>query len=149
LQNRFAAFQGFGPSDKGPRYNPYIKPQSFITIGSASGFIAVAAGAFGAHGLQATLTPKMLDVWQTGAHYQLVHSVVLLFVGLLGITRPELAKPLNIIGWLFTAGIILFAGSLYALAVTDIKILGAITPLGGLAMLGGWVYLAITAGKLR
>ncbi|HEY3781361.1 MAG TPA: DUF423 domain-containing protein [Fimbriimonadaceae bacterium] len=114
-----------------------------------SGFIAVAAGAFGAHRLQTTLTPKMLDVWQTAAHYQLVHSVVLLFVGLLGIVKPELAKPLNIIGWLFTVGIIIFAGSLYALAVTGVKILGAVTPLGGLGMLAGWAYLAVVGAKAK
>ena len=91
----------------------------------------------------------MLEIYQTGAQYQLVHSVVLLFIGLLALTKPELNKPLTTIGWLFTIGILIFSGSLYALALTGKTWFGAITPIGGLCFLAGWLYLAFTAGKLN
>jgi len=117
----------------------------FLCIGGLSGFIAVLAGAFGAHALKSHLTPEMLDVWQTGAHYHLVHSVVLIVVAVL-LDRKSL-KSLRVAGWLFTFGIIVFAGSLYALAISGVKILGAITPLGGLALLSGWIALLVAGLK--
>ena len=105
-------------------------------LASLAGFLAVALGAFGAHGLKATLDQNgTLAVWQTGALYHLVHAVVLLLLAQRAVV-PKLAISL------FGAGILVFSGSLYTLAVTNIKILGAITPLGGACLLAGWVALA-------
>ena len=106
--------------------------------GAIHGFIAVAAGAFAAHGLKAKLTPDMLAVFETGARYQMYHALALFAVAwALGQgMRVEAA------GWAFTAGIVLFSGSLYALALTGMKQLGFITPFGGLTFLAGWVLLA-------
>lgn len=108
-----------------------------LRLAAITGFLAVALGAFGAHGLKATLeTNGTLAVWQTGALYHLVHAAVLLALAL----RSTVAR------WpflLFGSGIVIFSGSLYVLAVTNVKWLGAITPLGGLCLLGGWLALAI------
>jgi uncharacterized membrane protein YgdD (TMEM256/DUF423 family) len=106
-------------------------------LAAISGFLAVAFGAFGAHGLKTILEAnKMLAVWQTGALYHLVHSVVLFALS----QRATVARlPFA----LFGIGIILFSGSLYALAVTNVKILGFITPIGGLCLLAGWLALLI------
>src|SRR5690349_1755972 len=107
-----------------------------LRLAAITGFLAVALGAFGAHGLKATLEHNQtLAIWQTGALYHLVHSVVLLLLALRS-TVPRLLFAL------FGVGILIFSGSLYALAVTNLKILGAITPLGGLCFLGGWALLA-------
>ncbi len=106
-------------------------------IAAVTGFLAVALGAFGAHGLKATLEQNgTLAIWQTGALYHLVHAVVLLVLA----QRATVTK-LPII--LFVAGIVIFSGSLYALAITNIKWLGAITPFGGVSLLAGWVCLAV------
>src|SRR3954454_19967874 len=111
----------------------------FIIIAALSGFIGVAAGAFGAHSLQERLTADMLDVFKTGASYQMYHALALLAVGiLLGRFSTDGSPWLNAAGWLFVAGTVLFSGSLYALALSDVRVLGAITPLGGVAFLGGW-----------
>src|SRR5687767_13565305 len=105
-------------------------------IAAITGFLAVALGAFGAHGLKATLELNgTLAVWQTGALYHLVHAVVLLIVA----QRATVARLPFV---LFAAGILVFSGSLYLLAITNVKILGAITPIGGLCLLGGWLTLA-------
>ena len=105
-------------------------------IAAISGFTAVALGAFGAHGLKATLELHGTAAnWQTAALYHLVHSVVLL-----ALSQREIPPRTPIL--LFTAGIAVFSGSLYVLAVTNIKVLGAITPIGGLCLLAGWVLLA-------
>ena len=105
-------------------------------VAASCGFLAVALGAFGAHGLKRVLLQfETTEIWQTAALYHLVHSVVLLFVA----TREPLPKPA---WWLFVAGIVIFSGSLYLLAVTNLRWLGAITPLGGLCLLGGWLALA-------
>ena len=105
-------------------------------ISAAIGFLAVALGAFGAHGLKEALTRNdTLAVWQTAALYHLVHSAVMLALA----SR----EPLRVWAWrLFAAGVVIFSGSLYVLAVTNVKWLGAITPLGGLSLLGGWASLA-------
>jgi uncharacterized membrane protein YgdD (TMEM256/DUF423 family) len=109
-----------------------------------NGFLAVAAGAFGAHALKERLSADMLGVFQTGAHYHLAHALAIAFAALLaGVAGFE--KSARTTGWLFTAGIVLFSGSLYALALSGIKILGAITPLGGVCFLSGWLWLAISA----
>jgi uncharacterized membrane protein YgdD (TMEM256/DUF423 family) len=105
------------------------------------GFTAVAFGAFGAHGLRGRLTPAMLEVYRTGALYHLVHAVAALAVALAG---AHLRRG-RLILTLFTAGIVVFAGSLYALALTDIGALGAVTPLGGLLLLAAWALVALEA----
>jgi uncharacterized membrane protein YgdD (TMEM256/DUF423 family) len=116
----------------------------FITLGALSAFIAVAAGAFGAHALRDRLSATLLDTFQTGAQYQMYHALALLGVGILLARFSTEGSPwLSGAGWLFVAGTILFSGSLYLLALTDTRWLGAITPLGGIAFLLGWLALAI------
>jgi uncharacterized membrane protein YgdD (TMEM256/DUF423 family) len=120
----------------------------FIAIGALSGCLAVAAGAFGAHALRGRISPEMLDVFQTGATYQMYHALALVGVGiLLGRFSIDGSVWLSAGGWLFVAGTVLFSGSLYLLSLTGTTWLGAITPLGGLAFLAGWLALAI--GILR
>ncbi len=122
--------------------------RAFIAIGALSGCLAVAAGAFGAHALRARLAPDMLDVFQTGVTYEMYHALALVGVGiLLARFSAEGSVWLSAAGWLFIAGSILFSGSLYVLALTGTLWLGAITPLGGVAFLLGWLALAI--GVLR
>ncbi|MEA3208982.1 MAG: hypothetical protein QOE70_2039 [Chthoniobacter sp.] len=107
-----------------------------LRISALSGFLAVSLGAFGAHGLQATFERHgTAAIWQTAALYHLVHAVVLLVLATRGVV-PRLPFIL------FAVGIVIFSGSLYLLAVTNVKLLGAITPLGGLSLLGGWLALA-------
>jgi uncharacterized membrane protein YgdD (TMEM256/DUF423 family) len=103
------------------------------------GFTGVAFGAFGAHGLH--LAPPMLDIYRTGALYHLVHAVVALAIAL---AADRLRRPRLILG-LLTAGVIVFAGSLYLLAITGVRALGAITPLGGVMMLAAWALIAAEA----
>lgn len=117
--------------------------RTFLLIGALSGFIAVAAGAFGAHGLRNRLPPEMLAVFETAVRYQMYHTLALLFVALAA-ARFD-GWLVNGAGWAFTAGIVVFSGSLYALALTRVTILGAITPIGGLAFLVGWGLLAAAA----
>ncbi len=107
------------------------------TIGSISAFLGVAAGAFGAHALKARVAPDLLAVFETGVRYQLIHAVALLLVGLAATHRPE--GRWGIPTLLFTAGTVLFSGSLYALALSGIRGLGAVTPLGGVCFLMGWL----------
>ena len=116
----------------------------FLLIAALCGFIGVAAGAFGAHGLRARLSPEMLAVFETAARYQMYHALALLAVALT-INHTGDARLLDIAGWAFVAGILLFSGSLYALALSGVSTLGAITPIGGLALLVGWACLAIFA----
>ena len=117
--------------------------RTFLLIGAISGFIAVAAGAFGAHGLRNRLSPEMLAVFETGVRYQMYHTLAILFVALAA-ARFD-GWLINGAGWAFTAGIVIFSGSLYALALTGTTILGAITPIGGVAFLIGWGFLAAIA----
>jgi uncharacterized membrane protein YgdD (TMEM256/DUF423 family) len=115
----------------------------FFTLGSASAFLAVGAGAFGAHSLRARITPELLAVFETAARYQMYHALALLAVGWAAARWPGALPQWS--GWLFVAGTILFSGSLYALALTGARWLGAITPLGGLAFLAGWICLLLSA----
>jgi uncharacterized membrane protein YgdD (TMEM256/DUF423 family) len=115
----------------------------FIVIGAVSGFLAVALGAFAAHGLKRRLDADRLGVFETGARYQMYHALALVLVGALVDRAPS--SGLTAAGWLFCAGTILFSGSLYALALSGIRKLGAITPLGGVAFLAGWALLAVAA----
>lgn len=112
-------------------------------VGAVSGFLAVAAGAFGAHALREHLEPARLAVFETGARYQMFHALALLGVGLWREHRP--APGLVLAAWGFTIGSVLFAGSLYAIAFTGVRAFGAITPFGGLAFLVGWLALARAA----
>jgi len=107
-----------------------------------NGFLAVAAGAFGAHGLKNRLPPDLLAIFETGARYHLIHALALLAAAWM-IGRG--AAPARIASWLLLAGIVLFSGSLYALALSGVRSLGAVTPLGGLCFLAGWALLAWAA----
>ena len=119
----------------------------FFTLGAVSGFIAVGLGAFAAHGLKNRLVPDMLIVFETGARYQMYHALALLAVAWATTRWP--GGAVTAAGWLFCAGTIIFSGSLYALSVTGLRWLGAITPLGGLAFLAGWLALAWGAWTAR
>lgn len=117
-----------------------MKPKDLIAVAAINMLFAVAAGAFGAHGLKNLLSAEMLAVWQTATHYQTVHALGVLALGILlqqwgdGLLRQA--------AYAMLAGIIIFSGSLYALALTGIRLLGAITPIGGAAFLLGWAMLA-------
>jgi uncharacterized membrane protein YgdD (TMEM256/DUF423 family) len=116
----------------------------FMLAGALAGFVGVAFGAFGAHGLRGRLSPDMLAVFETGVRYQMYHALALMLTAALMMTgRIESGRAAAAAGWLFVAGIVLFSGSLYLLAVTGITVLGAITPIGGVAFLLGWACLAI------
>jgi uncharacterized membrane protein YgdD (TMEM256/DUF423 family) len=117
---------------------------TFLLVGSLLGFLGVAAGAFGAHGLRSRLSVEMLAVFETAVRYQMYHVFAILLVAA-AMGRLGDARLLSLAGWSFVAGIVLFSGSLYALALTGVTTLGAITPLGGLAFLIGWACLAIFA----
>jgi uncharacterized membrane protein YgdD (TMEM256/DUF423 family) len=117
----------------------------WFAAGCALMVLGVAAGAFAAHGLKGRLSTDNLDIWQTGARYHIYHALGLLAVAYASTRWHE--GLVAAAGWLFVAGIVLFAGSLYVLAVTDIKVLGAITPLGGLCFLAGWCCLGLAAWK--
>jgi uncharacterized membrane protein YgdD (TMEM256/DUF423 family) len=108
-------------------------------IGALFAFLAVLAGAFGAHGLQHILDEPALKVWQTGVTYHLAHALALVLVGVIEAQRKEKLRTAT---WAFGAGIVLFSGSLYALALSGVKMLGIITPFGGTAFLIGWAALA-------
>ena len=118
----------------------------WIAWGAVNAALSVAAGAFGAHALKARLPEAMLVTFETGARYHMYHALALIAVGLTMGARP--GGLLTGAGWAFTAGIVLFSGSLYALALSGVRVLGAITPLGGVAFLVGWVLLALAAMKL-
>jgi uncharacterized membrane protein YgdD (TMEM256/DUF423 family) len=111
-----------------------------LVLGAAFMFVAVALGAFGAHALKGRLTSDMTSVWQTAVQYHAWHALALFALGLLMLHFPERAG-LGLAGWLFVAGILLFSGSLYVLALTGVRGLGAVTPFGGVAFLAGWAVL--------
>jgi uncharacterized membrane protein YgdD (TMEM256/DUF423 family) len=118
--------------------------RTFLLLGAILGFLGVALGAFGAHGLRSRLSPEMLAVFETGVRYQMYHVFALLIVAA-AIGHVGSARLLVMAGWCFLAGILIFSGSLYALALTSTGVLGAITPIGGLAFLAGWACLAFFA----
>jgi uncharacterized membrane protein YgdD (TMEM256/DUF423 family) len=117
----------------------------FGIIGSLSLFLSVALGAFGAHALRDQLSDRMREVFETAVRYQMIHSITILIAGIL-IDRGAFFQYA---GWLYIVGIILFSGSLYLLAVTNIRTLGMITPLGGLAFLAGHVLLLLAFWRLQ
>ena len=120
--------------------------KAFLIMAAISGLLAVVIGAFGAHGLKSRLAEDLLTVYHTGVQYHFYHTLALMAVGILLLRYPE-AAMLNWSGWLFSAGILVFSGSLYVLAVTGIRWLGAITPIGGLAFIAGWLCLVIAIFK--
>lgn len=117
----------------------------FVALGAFSALLAVGAGAFGAHALRERLAPDLLAAFETGARYQMYHALALVAVGL-AVGRWN-SGGLTAAGWLFLAGTLVFSGSLYALALTGARWLGAIAPLGGLAFLAGWLALAWSAWR--
>lgn len=118
---------------------------TWATIGAVSAALAVIAGAFGAHALRARLDPALLAVFETGARYHMYHALALVAAGLVAERRPGAAA--GTAGGLFLAGTVLFSGSLYALALTGIRAFGAITPIGGLCFIGGWIALAAALAR--
>jgi uncharacterized membrane protein YgdD (TMEM256/DUF423 family) len=116
-------------------------PRIFLMLGAINAFLCVAFGAFGAHSLKQSLSAEMLTVYQTGVQYHFYHSLGLIIVGLVLLHIPK-SKSVLLSGWLMLGGIVLFSASLYALSLTEIRALGAITPLGGIAFLSAWLLLA-------
>lgn len=115
----------------------------WVILGSLAGALAVGLGAFGAHALRERLEPDALAVFDIAARYQMYHALALLAVGFLALRVDNLA--VRIAGIAFVVGIVLFSGSLYALALSGQRWLGMVTPIGGLALIGGWIALAIAA----
>ncbi|MRG86255.1 DUF423 domain-containing protein [Salinibacillus xinjiangensis] len=116
----------------------------FIILGAINGFLAVALGAFGAHGLEGKLSAKMLATWDKAVTYQMFHTVALFITGILAL---KLNQSLTGAGWFFFIGILLFSGSLYIYSTTAIKTFAMITPLGGVAFLIGWIMLGYAVIK--
>ena len=127
--------------------SPVNLQRTLWIAGAAMAGLSVAIGAFGAHALRARLEPARLATFETAVQYHMLHAVALLAVAAL-MGRVQSQQLLLLSGGLFTAGIFLFSGSLYALAITGITWLGAITPLGGLAFIGGWLCMGIAAWKM-
>jgi len=121
--------------------------KTFLLAGSLNMLLAVALGAFGAHGLKGRVTPEMLSAWQTGVLYHLAHALGLLLVAVLTHLLPQ-ASLLRPAGWTMLAGAVLFSGSLYLMVLTGTRQLGMITPLGGVAFLVAWGLIALSALRL-
>ena len=119
----------------------------FLSLGAVNAFLAVALGAFGAHGLKARLPADMLAVYQTAVQYHFYHALGLLLIGLAALQIPATGFA-KWAGWMMFTGILLFSGSLYVLSITGIRWLGAITPLGGLSFLIAWALLAAAVLKV-
>jgi uncharacterized membrane protein YgdD (TMEM256/DUF423 family) len=122
-----------------------VTPRTTVALGAVLAGLAVAAGAFGAHALRARLSPEHLSVFETAARYQMYHGLGLILVGILADRWPS--RAFSVAAWLFVAGIFLFSGSLYALTVTGVRGLGAVTPLGGVCFLAGWASATFAAGR--
>lgn len=120
--------------------------RTFLLIGAVAAFTGVAAGAFGAHALRSRLSTEMLAVFETGVRYQMYHALAILLVAAAA-ARLD-GWLIRTAGWLFAAGMLLFSGSLYALALLGMTALGVITPIGGLAFLAGWACLIVAAVAL-
>jgi uncharacterized membrane protein YgdD (TMEM256/DUF423 family) len=119
--------------------------KTWLLIGSIMGFLSVAGGAFGAHALKARVSTEMIEVFTTGTRYLMLHAVALLAVGVLADRMA--GTSLSVAGWTFTVGTLIFTGSLWVLAGTGTRWLGAITPIGGLTLLVGWAALAMAVAK--
>lgn len=126
-----------------------MKPGFWVLCGAVSAFLSVALGAFAAHGLSTRLEPRLLEVFKTGAQYQMYHALALIGLGVWLAQLPSLTDSFgNAAGWLFALGSLVFSGSLYLLAVTGTRWLGAITPLGGVCFLCGWVCFGASAFRV-
>ena len=121
----------------------------FLWAGTLFASLAVASGAFASHALKDRLTERALAIFETATKYQMYHALALILLGILWIQSSSTALSFQVAGWAFIAGIILFSGSLYALSLSGIKILGAITPFGGVAFLIGWGTLAIAVAQFK
>lgn len=121
----------------------------FLAVASILAGLAVAGGAFASHALRERLSDRALEIWETATRYQMYHALALMLIAIL-LTRPDnfTSMLLNIAGWAFIGGILLFSGSLYILSLSQIKWLGAITPFGGIAFLVGWTCLTLAASNL-
>lgn len=119
----------------------------WFAAGAVAAAVGVALGAFGAHGLKSRVTADLLAVFETGVRYQMYHALALLAVGWIATRTP--GPWVSASGWLFLAGIVIFSGSLYVMTLTGAKWLGAITPLGGLCFILGWLVLAVSVMKSR
>jgi uncharacterized membrane protein YgdD (TMEM256/DUF423 family) len=120
-----------------------MSSSSWMVLGSILGASGVALGAFGAHGLKSRVDPAMLAVFETAVRYHLTHALALLAVAWAAERWP--GSPATAAGWLFVAGIVIFSGSLYLMVLTGARWLGAVTPIGGLALIAGWCALALAA----
>lgn len=118
----------------------------FLVIGALAAMLAVVLGAFGAHALRARLTPDLLAIYQTAVQYHFWHALGLLIIGIAAIHMPA-ASLLKWAGWAMFAGMVLFSGSLYVLAITGVRWLGAVTPFGGAAFIVSWALLAIAVAR--
>ena len=121
--------------------------QRWFVLGSSLAALGVALGAFGAHGLKARVGPELLETWETAARYHLVHALALLATAWAASRWP--GPAVSAAGWLFLVGVVLFSGSLYAMTLTGVRALGAITPLGGLCFIAAWLSLAFAAWRAR
>lgn len=122
--------------------------RTFIAIGAGLALLAVACGAFGAHALK-DIPPERLANWQTAAQYQMYHALGVVLVGVLldpGLRFAQ-SRALRVAGWLFVGGVAFFSGSLYALVLTGVTKLGAVTPIGGVAFMAGWLCVVVGALK--
>jgi uncharacterized membrane protein YgdD (TMEM256/DUF423 family) len=119
--------------------------KGFVVAGALLAALAVAAGAFGAHALTDRLSAERLATWETAARYHLVHALALVLLGAVAARWP--APLLSVSGWLFTAGILIFGGTLYALALGGPRWLGAITPIGGASLIAAWIALAVAVAR--
>lgn len=120
-------------------------PRAMAVGGAAAAFVAVAAGAFGAHGLEGRVEPELLDTFETAVRYHMWHALAMLAAAPAAARWPD---PLwGVAGALFGLGIVLFSGSLYLLTLSGVRWLGAVTPLGGLALLAGWMCTALAAWR--
>ncbi len=123
-----------------------MQTKIFIMLGAVNGMLAVILGAFGAHALKRKLPTDLLSVYETAVEYHFYHALALLLIGLLGVWQPQ-STLLKYSGFTMLVGILLFSGSLYVLAISGIRWLGAITPLGGLCLITAWALLLITAWR--
>jgi uncharacterized membrane protein YgdD (TMEM256/DUF423 family) len=119
--------------------------RTFVVAASVLGFLGVALGAFGAHALRDSLTPRDLEIFETAVRYQLIHAVALLGVAAAAARWPDVSTLLTASGWLMVGGVLVFSGSLYTLVGTGIRSFGAVTPIGGVAMLAAWATLGWAA----
>jgi uncharacterized membrane protein YgdD (TMEM256/DUF423 family) len=117
-----------------------------LLFAAFSGLLLVTLGAFGAHALEGAIPPEQMTWWHKAVHYQGIHTLALLGTGLLCLSHPQ--RIIQIAGWFFLSGIVLFSGSLYVMALTDLRALGMVTPLGGTAFIAGWFALFLGAWRL-